>query len=144
MNFDIEEYLTEEDKKRIAQEVFRGYVSKQLNTETDLQRFISNTAYKLVSDHCDTLLTTSMESLLKSNVTKVVNGLTEYTVFRKPNVWDDGTNGMYNFLAQCLDEHKPRIKEIVAERVDKESLETIKGEMKHLVVEAVQNIYKEI
>lgn len=144
MEIDIWSHLSDDTKQEIVEQEFRQYIRNQLTTEADLQRFLTNSAYYIMAQHCDIFLDEEMQTFIEEKVLKIIEGLSEYSVFRKPNAWDDGTNGMYNFLAQCLDEHKPRIKEIVAERVDKESLETIKGEMKYLVVEAVQNIYKEI
>lgn len=142
MEIDINEYLDEEDKKQIAEDVFRKYVSDQLRHEADLQRFLSNTAYHVVYAQCDKTLDVDMKQLLKDNVAKVVAGLSHYSVFRKPNAWDSETNEMYTFLSKCLEEQKPEVKRLVEEAVPKAVLEQVEDNIQEMIIEAVQNIYK--
>lgn len=142
MEINLQDHLSSEDMKEIAEQEFRAYVRRQLNTEADLKRFLSNVAYDVVSEFCDSTLDNTMMHEIQVNVEKVVAGLTEHTVFHKPNAWDDGCNGMYRYLQQCLEKQKPAIEKIVQEQAAVQALEVLKGDVESMIADAVQSYYK--
>lgn len=144
MEIDLKEHLSEETMQEIAEDEFRKYVRRQLSTEADLKRFLSNVAYDVVSEFCDKTLDNTMMDEITKNVEKVVSELSMYTVFHRPNAWDDGCNGMYKFLQETLEKQKPAIAKIVAENAQVQVLDVLKGEVKHLIREAVQQHYGDI
>ena len=142
MEINLEDHLSPDTMQEIAEQEFRKFIQRKLNTEQDLQRFLSNTAYQAVSKACDDTLNIDMAELIKQNVTRVVKELTSYTVFKAPNVWDDGSNEMWKYLQKCLEEQKPLIAEIVEANVQEATIAELKENMQELIIEAVQNLYK--
>lgn len=141
MEINLQDHLSPEDMKAIAEQEFRAYIQRKLSTEADLKRFLSNIAYNVVSDMCDDKLGYPLQQSLQESVEKVVNDLSHYTVFKKPDACDDGCNGMYKFLQDTLDKQKPMIEKIVQENAEVMALHTIKGEIKTMIGEAIQQYY---
>lgn len=144
MEINLQDYLDGHEMKKIAEQEFRAYVCRQLNTEADMKRFLSNVAYDVVSEFCDNTLDNTMMHEIYEKVQEVVQGLTEHTVFRKPNAWDDGCNSMYKFLQECMEKQKPMIEKIVQENAEVMAMETIKGEIKTMIGEAIQQYYDKV
>lgn len=144
MEINLQDYLDGHEMKKIAEQEFAAYVRRQLNTEADLKRLLSNVAYDVVSELCDNTLDNTMMHEIQVNVEKVVAGLTEHTVFHRPNAWDDGCNGMYRFLQETLDKQKPVIEKIVQENVEVQAMDVIKGEIKTLIGDAIAAHYQAI
>jgi phosphoribosylformylglycinamidine (FGAM) synthase PurS component len=141
MEINLQDHLSSDDMKAIAEQEFRAYVQRQLSTEADLKRFLSNVAYDIVSELCDQTLDNTMMHTIQVNVEKVVSELSMYTVFQRPNAWDDGCNGMYKFLQDTLDKQKPVIEKIVKENVEVQAMDTIKGEITTMIGDAIQQHY---
>lgn len=144
MEIDLKEHLSEETMQEIAEDEFRKYVRRQLGSEADLKRFLSNVAYDVVSEFCDNTLDNTMMDEITRNVERVVKGLSEYAVFKAPDSWCSETNDMYDFLQAELEKQKPEIARIVAENAQVQALDVLKGEVKHLIREAVQQHYGDI
>lgn len=144
MEINLHDYLDGFEMKKIAEQEFRAYVSRQLNTEADLKRFLSNVAYDVVSEFCDTTLDNTMMHEIQVNVERVVKDLSERTVFKKPDAWDSSTNGMYEYLCKVLDKQKPMIEKIVQENTEVQVMGTIKGEIRTLISDAIQQHYGQL
>jgi hypothetical protein len=144
MEINLHDHLSSDDMKAIAEQEFRGYVQRQLNTEADLKRFLSNLAYNVVSDMCDDKLGYPLQKSLQENVERIVNDLSHYSVFQKPNAWDDGCNGMYKFLQDTLNKQKPAIEKIVQEQAQVQAMDVLKGEIQTMIEDAIQQYYKDV
>jgi hypothetical protein len=80
---DIDDYLTEDDKRDLVREAFRNEASRQMNRDT-IDRFISNMSYEMV--HRDiNQVTLEYDRKLREGVEKVVNDITSYIVFSYDN-----------------------------------------------------------
>lgn len=141
MEINLQDHLSSDDMKAIAEQEFAAHVHRQLNTEADLKRFLSNVAYDVVSELCDKTLDGTMMDTLNYKVGEIIKSLTTYTVFQRPNAWDDGCNGMYQFLQETLNKQKPIIEKIVQENVEVQAMDVIKGEIKTLIGDAIQQHY---
>lgn len=144
MEINLQDYLDGHEMKKIAEQEFRAYVCRNLAEENDLKRMLSNVAYEVVSQFCDTTLDNTMMHTIQTNVERVVNDLSAFTVFKKPDAWDREPNSMYRFLQETLDKQKPVIEKIVQENVEVQAMDVIKGEIKTLIGDAIAAHYGDI
>jgi len=80
---DIDDYLSEDDKRDLVREAFRYQAQQQINRDT-VDRFISNMSYEMV--HRDiNQVTLEYDRKLREGVEKVVNDITSYIVFSYDN-----------------------------------------------------------
>lgn len=114
-NFNIEDYLTDDEKKDIAKQVWKEKLSAKF--EKDQERIISNAAYEIVSTMCDEV-TPNFNSLLVEKVKGVITGLTAHTVFDKPDAWDRDGNSSYHLLKDIVASKKERINNKVDNIID--------------------------
>lgn len=104
---DIDQYLTEEEKKRICSEQFAQVA--RLKCQSDFERIISNSAYMIVRDEVDKLFDGKMQEFLIERIEKVVKELSAFTVFNGPDAWDKTSSKGYDLLQQAVQDAKPLI-----------------------------------
>lgn len=115
-NFNIEDYLTDSEKKEIAMQVWKEKLSAKF--EKDQERIISNAAYQIVSTMCDEVVP-NFNSLLVEKVKGVITTLTAHTVFNKPDAcWDRDGNSSYHLLKSIVASKKERINNKVDNIID--------------------------
>ena len=114
-NFNIEDYLTDTEKKEIAMQVWKEKLSAKF--EKDQERIISNAAYQIVSTMCDEVVP-NFNSLLVEKVKGVITTLTAHTVFNKPDAWDRDGNSSYHLLKSIVASKKERINNKVDNIID--------------------------
>lgn len=114
-NFNIEDYLTDAEKKEIAMQVWKEKLSAKF--EKDQERIISNAAYQIVSAMCDEVVP-NFNSLLVEKVKGVITGLSAHTVFNKPDAWDRDGNSSYHLLKDIVASKKERINNKVDNIID--------------------------
>jgi hypothetical protein len=69
----IDDYLSEEDKRRICREKFAEIAGRKC--QEDFERIIKNSAYEIVRDEVDKLFDGNMEVFLKQKIEGVVGAL---------------------------------------------------------------------
>lgn len=104
---DIDQYLTEEDKKRICREQFSEVA--RMKCRNDFERIITNSAYSIVRDEVDKVFDGKMQEFLIERVEKVIKELSSFTVFNKPDAWDNTTSKGYDILQQAVKDAQPLI-----------------------------------
>lgn len=146
MEINLRDHISEETMQEIAEQEFRRYVQRQLQSETDLKRFLSNVAYEAVSQACDEYLQEDVKVILKENIARVIQNLSHHTIFKAPDAWDRESNGMYKFLQECMEEQKPVVKEIVkdivADNVPLETMTRLKYDVQEFIIDAIQDLYR--
>ena len=115
----VEDYLTELDKKRIAESVFRDQLESILKDENDLHRFMSNHGYRIVYQMVDEQLDDGIAETLKKKVTEIISGMTFFNVFKKPDAWDRDNNSAYHILRESVLSQKDEIDKVVSETISK-------------------------
>jgi hypothetical protein len=125
MEIDINEYLSEEDKKEIAIDVFRQQVKNQLFKKTDgtvqsdseIQRVIGNITHEIVFQEVQKYIPDA-EELVKKNVMKAIKKDMTYQVFKKKDAWDReeslATKYMREEMIANEESFKERIREAMA------------------------------
>lgn len=138
----IEDHLSEEEIKRICEDELRDRI-KGIH-RNDFERILSNAAYREVSAMCDDMLDEDLKTTLKQNLKGVVTKLSHCTVFKAPNAWDREPNSAYEYLQQCIEQQKPRIKGIVEKQIEPQVIANLKEGINEAIEEAILVIYKEI
>ena len=82
MKINIEEYLTEEEMKEIAQQEFRKCISHQ--SKESLERIINNSAYQVVWSAVDESLDGEAIGILKEKVIEIIGDMSAFNVFATP------------------------------------------------------------
>jgi len=116
MDIKFEDYLSLEEQKEIVVDVFREKCLQKFTL--DSERIFSNAAYSIVTKLVDEQMNGKMAELITANTIKVINELSEYTVFKRPDAWDKGASEAYKLLQKIVIESEPLIKEKMQTIVD--------------------------
>lgn len=82
LTVEIDDYLTEDDKRELVKDAFRDEVRSKIRSEYDMNTFINNLSYANVVEQVNKVVP-NYEDKLRDKVAEVVDGLTSYTVFYK-------------------------------------------------------------
>lgn len=82
LTIEIDDYLTEDDKRELVKEAFRYEVQSKIRSDYDMNTFINNLSYANVVEQVNKVVP-NYEDKLRDKVAEVVDGLTSYTVFYK-------------------------------------------------------------
>lgn len=137
---DIDQYLTEEDKKNICREKFSEVA--RLNCQADFERIITNSAYSIVRAEVDNMFDGRMQEYLIERVEKVVNELSAFTVFSGPNTWDKNSSKGYDLLQQAVQDAEPLIVSRVVELIEGMSEEDLAYRVQKPLVAAIMEKLK--
>ncbi len=111
ITINIDDYLGDEEKRHIARDEFRAACGRV--SASSFERILSNAAYELVRKEVDAAFDGSMVETVRANAIKIVNDLSSYTVFAKPNAWDREASKGWTYLQEAIEAAKP----VMAQRV---------------------------
>lgn len=135
MDINFEEYLSESERKEIVASVFREKCVEAL--KQDGQRIISNSSYEIVQKMVDEIFDGKLNEILVEKTKEVINGLTSYTVFKNPNMWDAEASEGYKYLQEVIRNSKPliqaRITEIIATLNEDDMRQSLRDEAIYLL-----------
>lgn len=110
------DYLTDADMRQIMIDEFRVVAAQK--AREDFQRILDNAAYELVRKEVDAVFDGGMAEAVKTRAIAVIDKLSDFTVFRKPDAWDREASKGWVHLQAAMDEAKPlisaRVQQIVA------------------------------
>lgn len=115
VEINIDNYLSEEDKKEIAANWFRETLAAKFRENPE--RIISNAAYFTVMRECEAIVP-EMQELLVENVKKVITKLSVFEVFRKPDAWDRDGSSNYHLLKSVVESKRQRLENKVDKIID--------------------------
>lgn len=125
----INDYLTEEQKHEIACKTFKDMCAVKFSK--DFERILSNAAYETAAKIVESSIGESMDDIIADKAKVIIEELTAFTVFKKPDVWDRDSSRAYKVLQDCVSEEKEAIKEKVNQAIKtiskKDALEIIKS-----------------
>jgi len=113
ITIDIDYYLSDDEKRRIAMEAFREACQKK--AAADFERILSNASYDLVHKEVDAAFNGDMISAVREKALKVISELGTYSVFRPGNPWDETQSKGWIYMQAALEAYKPQIHARVAE-----------------------------
>lgn len=136
VTINIDDYLTDEDRREIAKEEFRAICRRR--SQIDFERILSNAAYDLVRQEVDAVFDGKMAETVQANAVKIINNLGSYTVFAPPNAWEKPASKGWEFLQSAIEAARPAINErvlaIVAEINGDELRERLDGMIGDVIV----------
>ncbi len=121
MDVDVSRYLGEDEMRRIAEEEYRECVREEIRRRDRhwLDVTLGNAAYAIVWQEVDEALDGGAERAIADAVTKVIGGLSAYSVFRKKGDWQRedsvGQVMLEHAVADSRDLIDERVREIVSD-----------------------------
>ena len=125
VEIDINEYLSEEDKKEIAIDVFRQQVKTQLfkssdgtvQSDSEIQRVIGNITHEIVFQEVQKYIPDAKEQIEKG-VKRAIGKDMSYQVFKKKDAWDKDESLAISYMREEVkaneESFKARIREVMA------------------------------
>jgi len=110
----VNEYMDPDE----IREILANRIDKHLKDESELNRAISNCSYSIVYKMVDSVFGESLEKILSEKVTGLVQGLTEFSVFKKADAWDRPSNTAYKVLEKAVADNEQKINDRVATIID--------------------------
>jgi len=114
-DIDIDKYLSEEDKKRIAEEVWRERLHTKFSQ--DNERIISNAAYDIVREMCESIVP-NFNELLTEKVKGAISKLSTCEVFRAPDAWDRKATVGWTMMNEIVLAKRQRLENRVEKIID--------------------------
>lgn len=134
---DVMDYLSDDEKLRIATEAFRAECAKR--SAQDFERILANAAYFLVRKEVDAVFDGGMEELVKAKAVHIIGTLSAFNVFKKPDAWDRDESRGWRHLQQAMDESAPLIRErvnaIVSDMTYTDLRELIESQVTNAIIE---------
>lgn len=116
IEIDLNDYITEDERKQMARDVFKVECARHV--QKDFERILSNSAYYMVGELVDQHFDGCMVEVLKANAIKVINGLSSSTVFSPPSAWERAASKGFEHMQSAIDDFKPeiyaRVHEVIA------------------------------
>lgn len=154
IEINIDNYLSEEDKKEIAIEEFRRIVredtlkkfkedSRCINKKgmTDYERIISNAVYHYLEGEIDSLIGQDTKELIREGVEKTIKKQDfNYTLFRRKSAWESEESPAQKVVIECIDKNKNHIESKIMNKID-ENISNLNAED---TLETVKNIFYDI
>lgn len=117
IEINIDDYLSEEEKKQICEDYVRELLS---GDERQRERVLSNMAYSAAFAILDSVLTPEMMDTVRAKATEQITKVTDFHIFRKKDVWGQEDSAAYLEVKRAVDEHKhlinPLVKKAIEER----------------------------
>lgn len=140
---DLNDYLDDDCIKDVLHSQIREEVKKHFSNEENVQRLISNQAYKIVYKMVGDMFDESLDTLLKNKVHSLVSELSISNVFKKPDAWSRESNTAYQSLSQAMLDEKDNIKRIVKDNIEEAVLVNLKDRLQYYIIDAVKEVYVE-
>ena len=151
IELDIDKYLSEEEKKQLAIDVFKERISKELfksregtiQSDSEIQRVIGNISHAIVMKEVQKYIP-DFESQIKNKVKKALSeGNIKYEIFKVKNAWDSQESLAITYLNEAVKENRDILKQRVLNAIMNYDLSSqIKEEVSSLFEEMAGNLYK--
>ncbi|MFY2819694.1 hypothetical protein ACOTI2_08220 [Achromobacter xylosoxidans] len=135
ITINIDDYLSDEDKRQIARDEFRAACARR--SADDFERILSNAAYELVQKEVDAAFGGDMASVVRTKAIEVINKLSDFTVFRRPDVWDREPSKGWTCLQETIEEAKPAMAERVLAIIAEMDGDDLRGRLDGLIGDVI-------
>lgn len=124
MNINIDDYISESEKKEIAISVFSDSIksafggSEYTDSGKERDRIVKNAVVKWIAEYVETILTDEDKALIREETYKAIKGASyEFKIFQKPDIWDRDEYSVYKIIQTAVKENEEFIKKRVTESV---------------------------
>lgn len=130
VKININDYLSEEEKKEIAIDVFRNQVKTQLfksidgtvQSDSEVQRVIGNISYEIVFNEVQKYIPNA-KKMVEDKVSKILKEKDlSYYVFRKKDAWDKEESLAITYLNQEVKSNEEMFKERIKKEMEEYDL----------------------
>lgn len=129
IEFELSEVLTKEQMKEIAIEELRYAVRKQFGgSEEKLNRLITNISFSYVIDMVNQAYDGKLSEILHQKITKVIDELSSYCVFKRKDSWEKDDSVAYKALQEEMAAARPLIKAKVEEVINNYPFDELKAD----------------
>ena len=128
IDIDINDYLSEDEKKELAKEYFIGSLEKGLKDRhshkanyDNYERIVSNSVYEFLEKKIDSFLNEDHEEMIKKQVDKIIgkNGTYTYQLFRVKSAWEKEDSPAQNILDEAVESHREIMTNKIHSKLDK-------------------------
>jgi len=122
---DINDYLSETEKKEYAIEAFKETIKKGMfndkegiQLDTEIQRVIGNISHSIVMEEVQKYIP-NCEELIKKKTLEVINKDSfSYEVFKKKDVWDKNESLAITYMNETIRENKELFQKRIKETIE--------------------------
>lgn len=142
LKIDIDDYLTESEKKECAIDLFKeelrkGFLSGQEDKRiNNYERVINNAIYNFLHIEIDKVLGTNFKEKIEKGVKKVLSKDLTYSVFRSESLW----GGKLSVAQQTINDTVVANTHLVEERVKKAILEMNFGNLEDYFIDVLKEV----
>jgi len=145
IEINIDDYLSEDDKKQLAIDAFKESIKSELfkassgsvQSESEVQRIVGNIAYQPVMNYVQEFIP-DLESKIKESVknTLLQDSLSFY-LFKKKDAWDRGESLAVTFMNEAVRESKKEFKDRIKEEIKN-------FDASGIIKEEISNMFEEL
>ncbi|MEG1546014.1 MAG: hypothetical protein RR371_02040 [Bacteroides sp.] len=124
IEINIDNYLSESEKRELAIEAFKESIKESLFkghtgvvASSDAQRIISNISYGIVEEMLKERMPDYEEEII-ANVKKVIKGMSQYTVFRRADAWGSDNSEAVKIVDKTVADNRQKIINILQKEID--------------------------
>jgi|TARA_R110002153_G_scaffold537_2_gene2588 hypothetical protein len=130
VTINIDDYLSEEEKKEIAIDVFRNQVKTQLfksidgtvQSDSEVQRVIGNISYEVVFNEVQKYIPNA-KKMVEDKVSKILKEKDlSYYIFRKKDAWDKEESLAITYLNQGIKSNEETFKTRIRKEMEEYDL----------------------
>jgi hypothetical protein len=152
IEINIDDYLSEEEKKDLCIKTFKEAVNRELlngannntiQSDTEIQRVIGNISHHIIMNEVQKHIP-DFEQMIKDKVRKNLTTQTlNYEVFKVKNVWDSKESLAVTYINETVKECRDMFKERIKKEIENYDLsEKISNEVSSIFDELAGNLYK--
>lgn len=135
ITINIDDYLSDEDKRQIARDEFRAACARR--SAADFERILSNAAYALVRQEVDAAFDGSMVETVRANAVKLISNLSSYSVFTPPTHWEREASKGWTYLQEAIEAAKPAMAERVLSIIAELDGDDLRGRLDGLIGDVI-------
>lgn len=121
VEIDLDEYLTQEDKREIAREEFRQMLHEKFTSEQQTERLLGNLSYHIIGKMVDEQINGDHKKVIFDKVTESIANRENwaYHIFRRKDVWEKEDSLGQRYVNEAIMTNKHFIAEKVETEIQK-------------------------
>lgn len=142
MEFDVNDYLDEDQKQEIAEQMFRDSLRGRLNNPQEIERILTNISYYAVFQEVDAAIEGGGETLrnrIRDRAYEHLNESGKYEIFRSKTTWQDASLAT-KIVEEFIQEKKDLIEERVHQAITQMPFDKVKEEITYVLHDRIDNI----
>ncbi len=148
VDINIDDYLSEEEKKELAKEYFLNSLDKGLKDRhshksnyDNYERIVANSVYEFLDKKVDSMLNESHEGMIKAKVEKILSekGSYVYRLFRVKSAWEKENSPAQNILNEAVESHRAVMTKKIHDKLDDVISNLGEGNLYEMYTDAFNN-----